>query len=110
MVFKFLNESQFWTYSELESHQYIKLKELLDFAYRHSSFYSKKFKIFGVCPIDIKSIEDLKNLPITIKEDLLNNNSEVHSKYKFDKLFFSETSGTSGQVLKFYKNLEWDNF
>jgi phenylacetate-CoA ligase len=36
-------------------------------------------------------------------------NSDIHTKYKFNKLFLSDTSGTSGKTLKFYRNEEWDS-
>jgi len=108
--YDFLKESQFWSYSDLQSYQIKKLKEIIDFAKSHSSFYSEMFKEVDIHADVINSILDLKNLPIIEKQDLLDNNIEIHSHYNFDKMFFSETSGSSGQVLKFYKNLEWDNF
>ncbi len=37
--------------------------------YENPPFYRRKFKEAGITPIDIKSIEDLRKIPFTMKED-----------------------------------------
>lgn len=56
--------------SELEKIQEKKLIDLVNYVYRHSDFYKKRFDEAGVKPGDIKSLEDLQKLPFTYKRDL----------------------------------------
>ena len=49
----------------------------------------------------------MKALPITDKSVLIQHNREIQSIYPFDKLRRSETSGSSGQPLLFYRDEEW---
>lgn len=41
------------------------------------------------------SPDDMKVLPVIDKSVLIRNNGDIQSTYKFDKLQFSETSGSS---------------
>lgn len=49
------------------------LKETVDRVYEKVPFYRKKFQEKGLEPGDIKSLEDLRNLPFTTKTDLRDN-------------------------------------
>lgn len=55
------------------------------------------------------SPDDMKVLPVIDKSVLIRNNGDIQSTYKFDKLQFSETSGSSGKPLLFYRDEEWDS-
>ena len=107
--YEFLLESDRWPEEKLKQYQLDKCKELLVFAYEHSDFYRNEFDNVGFNPHEFSSLDDLKIIPIIDKNVLLEHNEEIHSKYEFSKCIFSETSGTSGQVLKFYRNEEWDS-
>ena len=61
-------------------------------------------------PSDIKSLEDLKKLPIITKSDLLVYIKEIHTNLKVKKLFQANTSGTSGESLKFNREESADSF
>lgn len=56
--------------SELEKIQEKKLSDLVNYVYRHSGFYRKRFDEAGVDPGEIKTLADLKKLPFTYKSDL----------------------------------------
>lgn len=105
----FLMESDKWSIEQLSDYQLKKCKELLIFAQNHSPFYQKHFAECGFDPTQMQSLDELKRIPTIDKQVLLSKNAEIQSTFKFDRLFFSETSGTSGQVLKFYRNEEWDS-
>lgn len=107
--YEFLKESQYWDDDRLMNYQFLKCKDLLIFAYEHTKFYKNLFDENNFDPYIVTSVKDLKNIPSLNKDDLINCNNDIHSDYKFKKLFFSETSGTSGQVLKFKRNEEWDS-
>jgi phenylacetate-CoA ligase len=50
-----------------------RLKATIDRVYANVPFYRKKFKDNNFTPSDIKSLEDLKRIPFTTKEDLRDN-------------------------------------
>jgi len=58
---------------ELEAIQLRRLKTTLERVYFTVPFYNKKFKDAGISPGDIKSLEDLKFIPFTTKQDLRDN-------------------------------------
>ena len=88
-----------------------RLKKLLSFAYVNSQFYHERFNQYNFDPNEsIKTFEDIKKVPITMKLDLIVNQLVIHTNFREEKVFLSETSGTSGQVLKFEKNEYWDSF
>jgi len=58
---------------ELRKLQLIKLKETVQRVYDRVPFYREAFKAKGVEPGDIQSLEDLRKLPFTVKQDLRDN-------------------------------------
>ncbi|TMN92350.1 capsule biosynthesis protein CapK [Pseudoalteromonas phenolica] len=108
-----LKSSELDSRKTLEQAAFEKIKRLLVFSKVHSAYYKEVFVNSNFDPeIDFNKIEDLNKIPIISKEILINHNSSIDTtgNYKFAKLFFSETSGTSGQTLTFFKNEEWDSF
>ncbi|WP_457568967.1 phenylacetate--CoA ligase family protein [Desulfurobacterium sp.] len=57
----------------LEALQLKRLRETVERAYYLVPFYRKKFDEAGVGPEDIQTLEDLKKLPFTVKQDLRDN-------------------------------------
>ncbi len=47
-----------------------KLKKIVKYVYENVPFYKQKFNEIGLMPEDIKSLEDVKLLPFTTKQDL----------------------------------------
>lgn len=108
--FDFLQKAEKWFLRESESYQLEQCKSLLEFAGKHSIFWQDHFKNHHFTPSAFNSLENLKKIPPITKTDLLRFNVEIHTNYKFKKRFLSETSGTEGKVIKFWKNEEWDSF
>ena len=108
--FHFLKASEKWPLAALEAYQLQKLQELVAVAYANSAYYKKIFDELGVKPSDIRSLDDLKKLPVTTKSDLLVHNKEIHTGLKFRKLFQANTSGTSGESLKYNREESADSF
>ena len=50
-----------------------RLKATIDRVYANVAFYRKKFEENNLTPNDIQSLEDLKRIPFTVKEDLRDN-------------------------------------
>jgi phenylacetate-CoA ligase len=103
-----LLETEFQDLSKLEENQLIKLKEIVANAYQGSLFYKKHFDKAGFKVEDLKSLEDIKRLPTINKNDLLNNTAEIQIPVSKEKSYYSETSGSTGEPLIFYRNQEWD--
>lgn len=105
----FLQQSDKWSLEKLENYQIANCRELLVFAYANSDYYRDVFDSCSFDPALFSCLDDLKKIPSIDKSVLMSKNKEIHTGGNFRKLFFSETSGTSGQVLKFYRNEEWES-
>lgn len=101
---------------ELDYHQLIRLnetrlRELCIFASRHSTFYQQKFREVEFDPQANWSMDEFKKVPVTSKRDLIEFNEQIHTPASmFEKRFFVETSGTSGEILTFFRDESWDSF
>lgn len=73
------------------------LKDAVRYAYESSSFYRRRFNEHGVRPSDIKNIEDIKNLPLTGKEDLQQDNWSFLSVPRKEITEIVSTTGTTGR-------------
>lgn len=108
--YDFLKKSESWSLEQLEAYQLERLKSLLSFIKVHSPYYKELFDKEGIEPETFTSLNDLQKVPPITKADLLEHNERLHSdKSQFDKLFFCETSGSTGQVLTFYRDESWDS-
>jgi len=58
---------------DLEAIQLRRLSATLERVYSYVPHYRKQFDAIGLAPLDIKTLDDLKKLPFTTKEDLRNN-------------------------------------
>jgi len=85
---------------ELRKHQLQKLKEQVKHCYESSAFYHKKFDSVGLKPEDIKSLEDLWKIPVTIKTDLRDNYPFGMVAAKSDEIVeIHASSGTTGNPI-----------
>jgi phenylacetate-CoA ligase len=57
----------------LKNIQSERLQAMIEYIYNNSSFYKKKLDEIGIKPGDIKTIDDIKKLPFTTKEDMRDN-------------------------------------
>lgn len=75
-----------------------RLQKIVAYAYEKVPFYRKKYDEVGVKPSDIKSLEDIRKLPFTVKSDLRDNYPYgllAVEKTKLKRIHAS--SGTSGK-------------
>ncbi len=81
-----------------KSLQTYRLKELVWYLYDNVSFYRNKFKENGIHPNDIKSIDDISNLPFTTKLDLRDNYPFGLFAVPMEKIVrIHASSGTTGK-------------
>lgn len=105
--YEFLDKSQWLSNRELEAYQYQKTKEFLTHAGQHSPYYNELFSRCRFNPSSIRTLEDLRSLPIMSKSALRDNLVRIQSTdKKLGKLHWVNTSGTTGLQLRFPETVE----
>lgn len=62
---------------EIEKNQFVRLKKILETAYRDNPFYRKKFTDHGISPRDIGNLEDMSKLPYLYKKEIQEDQSLI---------------------------------
>ena len=102
---KRLEESQFWPRQEIIKFQFSRVKKLLIHAYQYTDFYKKRFDDAGFDPFGFTNLSDLSQIPFLTKKQIRDNlQSLISERYKESELHFSETGGTTGVKMKFYRD------
>ena len=89
------------TAQEIKSFQEEKLTELLQYVNEFSPFYKNLFATKNIDITSIKTLEDLKLLPTTNKEDLQQHNDDFNCVPVSKIIDFATTSGTLGDPVTF---------
>lgn len=92
-----MSEEQLYKYKEK------KFLEIFRRAYDKSPFYHKLYTEAGIEKEDIKSLDDLKKLPIVTKEMVRQHAEEMLTVPKW-KVLATHTSGTTGTPLELYED------
>ena len=89
---------------EKSNREFSKMKELVEYAYSHVSFYKKFYDEHHFHPSMLKSIEDWDSVPI-IEKDIVRfkTQSLLSDQYQFSDLKQFSTSGSTGTPLKVFK-------
>jgi len=102
---KQLEESQFWPRQGIIELQFSRVKRLLIHAYQYTDFYKKRFDDVGFDPFQFAYLSDLKKIPLLTKKQIRGNFQGLISKrHNKSELHFSETGGTTGVKMKFYRD------
>ncbi|WP_126652648.1 phenylacetate--CoA ligase family protein [Chryseobacterium aureum] len=86
---------------EIKLFQEEKLHELLTYLKAHSPFYKKLFKENNITIEDIRTLEDLQQIPTTTKNDLQQFNHDFFCIPPDKIVDYSTTSGTLGDPVTF---------
>ncbi len=97
------DERETWPRDRMRAFQLERLRRQVAYAYEHTLFYRRKLDQAGVRPGDIQTLDDIRRLPFTTKEELL---SDQHTSPLYgtvtgvppelaQRLHF--TSGTTGR-------------
>ena len=82
---------------EIRELQLKRLKETVKKLYENVPFYQNKFKELKIKPTDIKTLEDIRKLPLTTKDDLRNNSPFGMMVTSLDNCIeLHASSGTTG--------------
>src|SRR4030042_296794 len=100
---------------ELAMLQFQKLEALLKKVSTSNSFYQNKFRSLGITLAEIRSMDDLKKLPFTVKREF-EEDQEKHPPFGTNLteplenyVQYRQTSGTTGKPLKFLDTREsWE--
>lgn len=102
---KFLRESQFWDEARIRDYQTIKLKTIVEHAYKNVPYYEDLFKKINLKPGDIKSLDDINKIPILTKEIARKENLRLIARgFQMKNVKKGKTGGTTGVPIIVYKD------
>lgn len=92
---------------EIREFQDKRLQYIVMYTYEHSPFYREKYKEANITPKDIRTIEDLKKVPIVTKTELKRNFKHIIPKGFSEKNCAVEsTSGSTGEHITILHDME----
>jgi phenylacetate-CoA ligase len=101
-TYKFIKQAQWWTPEQIQKYQWQQLTGLLRHAYEHVPYYKEVFKIRGITPDDIQSIQDFQQFPFLTKEIVQEHAHKLkatnYPAYSFEE---TTTGGSTGYLLRF---------
>lgn len=97
-----LKRRQWLNENEIKKRQEEKLRRIIKHAYNNVRYYNELFKSENLRPSDIKTLDDLKKVPILTKESVRNSYPDkiIAKGTHHDKCHISQTTGSSGTPLK----------
>lgn len=94
-------EIQFRSPEEIKAYQESRLAEELLYLQNHSRFYQHLFQAYHIDIQQIKTIEDLQQIPVTTKTDLQLHNEDFICVSRDEIIDYVTTSGTLGDPVTF---------
>jgi phenylacetate-CoA ligase len=93
--------------SIIDNYKLKKLREILQYSYKHCPGYFQLFKEASIEPKDLKKLSDIEFFPYITKELLRDNLKDFTSRDKtLKKKFYVTTSGSTGVPFGFYNTKE----
>lgn len=96
-----MEETQWWSASDLARLQVQRLRSFLQSVNAHVPYYAALFREAGLDPDRVESTEDLRRLPLLTKSLIRANTEAMKSRRATDLKRFN-TGGSSGEPLIFY--------
>ena len=106
------NKEEEFNRSEMRGLQLARLQKTVNYVYEKNHYYKKSLDSIGVKPSHIKSLEDIRILPFTTKQDIRDNYPfSLFTASQEDILEYHATSGTTGKpVVVGYTRNDLDNW
>ena len=92
-----MEEIQTRSVEEIQTYQDKALARQLEYLQEHSPFYGELFKSHGINVDEIRTVQDLRHIPTTTKEDLGTRNWDFLCVPRSEIIDYSSTSGTMGK-------------
>lgn len=100
-----LEVSQYDSADKIHECQLIKLRLLLQHAYNTTRYYRRLFDQCGFNPDQFRHADQLEVIPVLTKDTIRENLTDlISNRFASSELHHSETGGTSGIKMKFYRN------
>ena len=97
-----IQEMNTWNREEIRAWQNEQLRRIIDQAYNHTVYWKRIFDEHGLKPSDIRTVEDLKKLPILTKKDIFAHYEEMVpdnvAQFPHRK---ERTGGTTGDPMQY---------
>jgi phenylacetate-CoA ligase len=108
---KILERTKGYSVEELNTYKERRLQKVVQYSYRNVPYYKMLFDRLRINPEEIKTLNDLKKLPIMDKKTIKDNFKDLTSKKCIRKLCKVETtSGTTGIPSKILRDVHCVNF
>ena len=100
-----LQRSQFWSAEEHAAWQLKELRTLVRHAYEYVPFYRKLYDSHGVTPEAIRTLDDIRTLPFTTKQDIREHRESLRAtNLPASRFQYHTTGGSTGKPVGLY----WD--
>jgi phenylacetate-CoA ligase len=96
----FLKDSQWWPKERLLEFQWQELQKLLRHSYEQVPYWQDIFKKLGITSKDIRDYSDFQKFPITSKEDIKSNKTQMIARNYLGKTWTKSTGGSTGVPLE----------
>lgn len=96
---------QWMSPENLEAFQVKRLRETITGAYQNVPYYRQLFDRHNIQPSDIRTLNDLRKIPVSSKDDIKKAGDAIFSgTYPKENLTSKATSGSTGIPLNIYRN------
>ena len=94
---------ELWSLSSVQKLAEQRSVKLVRYAYEHVPYYKKKWDELGIKVDKSKAVENLAQLPVLSKIDILGNEETLVSRNKLGRFYTRKTGGSTGMTLHFKK-------
>jgi phenylacetate-CoA ligase len=93
-----------WSPTQLRQYQNKRLRSVVDYAYRYVPYYHDKMRAQDITPDDIRSVDDVSNLPLVSKDEIRSTEPSyrVSTQKRLQDLKIVRTTGSSGTPFLVY--------
>lgn len=106
-ILSFLLSTSEWSREQIRAYKEEHTFKIIEYAYKHSPYYKKKYNSEGLTPSSFTSLDDLQKFPILTKEEIRTNGAGLLSdNFHHRDMIKYHTSGTTGTALDFWNSKE----
>jgi phenylacetate-CoA ligase len=104
---RFVDNTQYWPEEFFRAYQFNKLRGILKLAFEKSTFYRTIFDSVGFRPEDLRTPDDMKQIPTIDKHTVIENLPDMCTRdIRAIDVDYGSTGGTSGIPIGFYMNAD----